>query len=408
MATESVDVLVAGGGPAGLAAAAAAAGEGAEVLLVERRPTIGDPVHTSGATALDTVLRWGVPPSLWHPVSRARFVSAGEEAVFEFERPPLCVIDVRGTYRWLACRAVERGARVEAGVNVAAPLIADGAVRGAELDGRDGRRAVGAQVVIDATGYRAAVSKQAGLHPGFSRFGVGYEYELRAPACRQDEIVIVVGGRHAPTGYGWAFPWGEDRVRLGVGLHHTDTRADPEQHLEAMFGDAASLGIDLTGAEIVERHEGLLPAERVPERLVGNGVLAVGDAACQATLLAGEGIRISLAAGDLAGSVAARAAAAGDTSRHGLAAYEERFRAEFGRRLRLGHALNRKLVGLDDRGWDASVRLLRRIPAPAVTLLLQSEFTPELARSLVRAPRAWLPVVRIVAGAVRDHAAHAL
>jgi digeranylgeranylglycerophospholipid reductase len=398
MAPETVGVLVAGGGPAGLAAAASAAGEGADVLLVERRPAIGDPVHTSGATAIDTVDRWGVPRSLWHPVSRARFVSTHEEAVFEFDEPPLCVIDVRGTYRWLADRAVALGARVETGVRLAAPLLDDGVVRGADLAGRhDGDRTVDAGVVIDATGYRAAVSKQAGLHPGFSRFGVGYEYELRAPACRQDEIVIVVGERHAPTGYGWAFPWGEDRVRLGVGLHHLDTRADPKQHLDALLGDAASLGIDLTGAEVVERHEGLLPAERVPQRLAGDGVLAVGDAACQATLLAGEGIRISLAAGDLAGRVAARAVAAGDTSADRLGEYERAFRAQFGRRLRLGYALNRRLAGLGDREWDASVRLLRRLPPPAVPLLLQSEFGGELVRSLARAPGVWLPAAKILA-----------
>ncbi len=404
MAPESVDVLVAGGGPAGLAAAAAAAAEGAEVLLAERRPEIGEPVHTSGATALETVLRWDVPRDLWHPVSRARFVSGGEEAVFEFDTPPLCVIDVRGTYRWLADRAVERGARIETGVRVATPLLEDGAVRGAELARPDGRDSVRARVVVDATGYRAAVSKQAGLHPGFSRFGVGYEYELHAPACRQDEIVIVVGERYAPTGYGWVFPWGGDRVRLGVGLHHVDTRADPKEHLDALFGNASDLGVDLSGAEIVEHHEGLLPAERVPVRLVGDGVLAVGDAACQATLLAGEGIRVSLAAGDLAGRVAAQAVAAGDASATGLLPYERGFRSEFGRRLRVGHAVNRRLAGLDDAQWDRHVRRLRDVPAVAVPLLLQSDFTPALARSLARAPRIWLPIAGVLARAVLGRA----
>jgi digeranylgeranylglycerophospholipid reductase len=399
MAADGVDVLVAGGGPAGLAAAAAAAGEGAEVLLVERRPAIGDPVHTSGATAIATVERRGIPSDLWHPISRARFVSSGEEAVFEFDRPPLCVIDVRGTYRWLADRAVQAGARVETGVQLVAPLLRGGGVCGADLAGRGGDRTVAAGVVIDATGYRAAVSKQAGLHPGFTRFGVGYEVELRAPACRQDEIVIVVGERYAPTGYGWIFPWGAERVRVGVGLHHVDTRADPRQHLAALVADAEALGVDLTGAAVVERHEGLLPAERVPERLVGDGVLAVGDAACQATLLAGEGIRISLAAGELGGRVAARAAVAGDTRGAALLPYERAFRAEFGRRLRLGHALNRKLARLGDGEWDAHVRQLRRLPAQAVPLLLQSEFTPALLRSLARAPRVWPPIARVVAEA---------
>lgn len=396
---EEVDVLVVGGGPAGLAAAAAAAVEGASVLLVERRSSIGHPVHTSGATSFETMSRWRIPRRLWHPVSRARFVSSREEADFEFSSPPLCVIDVRGTYRWLADRAAESGARVETGVRFVAPIVEGRRTCGAELTGRGAARRVRAGVVIDASGYRAAVSKLVGLHPGFSRFGVGYEYELHAPRCRQDEVVVVVGERHAPTGYGWVFPWGDGRVRVGVGLHHSDTRQDPKQHLDALVDDSAAIGVDLSGAEIVEHHVGLVPAERLPDRLVGDGVLAVGDAACQATLVAGEGIRLSLAAGDLAGHVAARAVAAGDASAAALLSYESGFRAEFGRRLRLGHALNRRLARLDDAGWDANIRRLRRIPPAAVPLLLQSEFTLPLAWALARAPRAWLPLAHAVGAA---------
>jgi len=61
---DDTDVLVVGGGQAGLSTAAAAAARGARVLVVERRPRIGDPVHTSGATATTTVERFGIPRGL--------------------------------------------------------------------------------------------------------------------------------------------------------------------------------------------------------------------------------------------------------------------------------------------------------------------------------------------------------
>jgi digeranylgeranylglycerophospholipid reductase len=397
---DAVDVLVVGGGPAGLSAAAAAADAGASVLVVERRPEIGQPVHTSGATAPATIERFGVPRRLWHPVTRIRFVSSAEEAVFEYATPPLCILDVRGTYRWLAARAAERGARVETQARFVAPALEDGAVRGAEVVVRGRKDLIGARVVVDASGYRAAVSKRADLHPGFERFGVGYEYELVAQACRQDEAVIVVGETYAPAGYGWVFPWGEDRVRVGVGVHHADTRADPRRHLDLLVASCGELGVDLSGASVVEHHVGLVPAERLPARLVADGVLAVGDAGCQATLVAGEGIRISLVAGQLAGQVAGRAAVSGDTRREALLPYERGFRKEFGRRLRVGYALNRRLARLDDRGWDDKVRLLRRLPPGAVPLLLQSEFTLSLARELAAAPRTWLPLGRTASAAL--------
>ena len=264
---DAVDVLIVGGGPAGLSAAAAAADAGASVLVVERRREIGEPVHTSGGTALATVERFGVPRSLWHPVPRGRFVSSSEEAVFDYQTAPLCVIDVRGTYRWFASRAVERGARVETRVRFVAPTIERGVVRGAELVSPGGRKLIRARVLVDASGYRAAVSKLAGLHPGFTRFGVGYEYELVAPSCRQDEAVIVVGEDYAPAGYGWVFPWGEGRVRVGVGVHHADTRADPRRYLDVLMAACSKLGIDVSGSSVIEHHFGLVPAERVPARL---------------------------------------------------------------------------------------------------------------------------------------------
>jgi digeranylgeranylglycerophospholipid reductase len=397
---DGVDVLVVGGGPAGLSAAASAASAGASVRVVERRPTIGDPVHTSGATAPATVGRYGIPRELWHPVTRARFVSSSEEATFEYAAPPLCVIDVRGTYRWLARRAQEHGATVETRARVMEPLMKSGRVVGARIVRPSGTSNLRAAVVIDAGGYRAAVSKHAGLHDGFARYGVGYEYELLAPACREDEVVIVVGDRYAPAGYAWVFPWGDGRVRIGVGVHHADTRADPRQHLDLLMNDSNAIGVDLTGASVREQHVGLVPAERVPQRLVADGLLAVGDAACQATLVAGEGIRIALVAGELAGEVAGGAAVAGDTSRRALIAYEHRFRAEFGRRLRIGHSVNRRLARFDDRHWDQSIRFLRSVPPSALPLLLQSEFTRELIRALAGAPRTWLPLMRSVGPAL--------
>ena len=47
---DNVDVLIVGGGPAGLAAAEAAASQGARTLLLERQHEIGYPVHTSGGS----------------------------------------------------------------------------------------------------------------------------------------------------------------------------------------------------------------------------------------------------------------------------------------------------------------------------------------------------------------------
>ena len=74
--------------------------------------------------------------------------------------------------------------------------------------------------------------KQAGLAPGFCRFGVGSEYDLWAPQWDQSEAVIAVGSEVAPSGYAWVFPWGRNRVRAGVGVIHPDSSANPDRFLD--------------------------------------------------------------------------------------------------------------------------------------------------------------------------------
>ncbi|HEX8729006.1 MAG TPA: FAD-dependent oxidoreductase, partial [Ktedonobacterales bacterium] len=62
------DVLIVGGGPAGLSAAEAAAKAGARVAVLERRKEIGYPVHTSGGSWISDMRAIGVPADLYYPI----------------------------------------------------------------------------------------------------------------------------------------------------------------------------------------------------------------------------------------------------------------------------------------------------------------------------------------------------
>ena len=68
--SRTASALVVGGGPAGLLAAETIASSGYPVTLVEREAEIGCPVHTSGATALETMHAFQIPESLYHPITR--------------------------------------------------------------------------------------------------------------------------------------------------------------------------------------------------------------------------------------------------------------------------------------------------------------------------------------------------
>jgi digeranylgeranylglycerophospholipid reductase len=120
----SSDVIIAGGGPAGLSAAAALAGQGCSVLVLEQNHEIGSPIRTSGGTFIDEMQALGIPERLYHPVSRIRFVSPNNSATFNYSVPRLGVLDVRGTFQFLAERAIAAGAQIRLATRLTA-LFAD-------------------------------------------------------------------------------------------------------------------------------------------------------------------------------------------------------------------------------------------------------------------------------------------
>jgi digeranylgeranylglycerophospholipid reductase len=372
MCKPVIDVLVIGGGPAGLSVAHRTAAAGLETLVVERQPEIARHVRTSGATATTTVMEIGAPPETYHQLEGLRLESENASARFAVERA-LSILDVRSFYRWLAREAVAAGAEVRVGTT-ARGLVTDGTGTTATLDNRaSGPEQVSARIAIDASGYRAQPSRAAGLHAGFKRFGVGGEYELRAPHADPSEAVLIVSTRFAPTGYGWAFPWGSERVRVGVGVHHPDVTAHPRVLLQDLLREQQRFSLGLEDADPFEYHYGLIPAENVAPQFARKGMLAVGDAAGHASLVAGEGIRIALRAGQLAGEAAVSALREGSDT-HALERFQRVFHRSFGRDLRRGAILNRRLAATgSDEQWDRRIELAATMPPEMIVGLLQSQ-----------------------------------
>jgi hypothetical protein len=170
------DVLVAGGGPAGTAAAVAAARLGARVVLLERHNHLGG-LSTGGLVIwIDRMTGWdgrlvirgfaeeilarlpehavaGPPPALWGSRDAAAAAWwAQRTAAFHgvvCHAPTVCP-------EWLKAESLALVA--EAGVDLilhalgTEPVLQQGRVAGAIFESKEGRRAVLARVTVDCTG----------------------------------------------------------------------------------------------------------------------------------------------------------------------------------------------------------------------------------------------------------------
>jgi digeranylgeranylglycerophospholipid reductase len=188
---SQADVVVVGGGPAGLSAAAEAAKGGLSVVVLERGHAIGEPVRTSGGSFVKPLKALGVPKRCYHPIHRIKVIGPTTAATKSYRRAVGCVIDVRGTYQWLAQQAVEAGAEIRLKAHVEGPRQ-----RGRGVLVRDsfrGRYELPARVVVDASGHTGFLARDAGLRPGNARSAVGMEVELHAPGYDQDEVIFWLG-----------------------------------------------------------------------------------------------------------------------------------------------------------------------------------------------------------------------
>jgi digeranylgeranylglycerophospholipid reductase len=388
------DVLVAGGGPAGLCAARAAAQAGARVVVCEREAAFGIPVRTSGGSFVDGLRALDVPDRFCHRVRTVRFLGPTSTALVSLGPEDVCVLDVRALYQWLAEQAAAAGAELRLRATVGG-AERDGRALLVHVRGRGGQQALSTRFAVDATGTAAVLARATGMHPPFARRAVGAELDLAAPAFPEDTCYLIVGSRVTSCGYAWAFPYGRGRVRVGTGVIQPDSDDDPRSFLDRLLA-LPELAEALAGAQPIEQHAGLIPVEPLRTAIVAGGVVCVGDAASHASTLVGEGIRYAMGAGTAAGR------ALGESLRTGSEApvrrFERSWRARHGRDFAIAYRINRALAGFDDARWDRAVRALAETPPWFLLAALGTRFRardvarlalsrPSLARQFLRAVR---------------------
>ena len=342
------DVVVVGGGPAGLIAARDLAASGFSAVVLEEHESIGVPVHCTGVLGVDAFDELDLPRhTVLQTAHAARFVSAdGSSILIDHERVRAAIID-RGPFdAALAASATDAGADVR--TNWAAHQIDvedDGVIVSTD------RGVLRARACVIACGANYRFNRQLNL--GLPRVFV-HSAQCEIPFQAAEHIEVYLGRQIAPGGFGWLVPFtrdGEPYARIGL-MCESEARSC-FRALSDRISDR--FGVPVTWGEPRSKILPLAPVARTWSRRV----LAVGDAAGLVKATTGGGIYFGLLSGRIAADVLAPALRDDRLDAATLQEYERRWRQRLWPEIRAGMAFRKFAVRLNDRAIDALVELAR-------------------------------------------------
>jgi digeranylgeranylglycerophospholipid reductase len=349
------DVVIIGGGPAGLLAGARLAAAGFRTTLLEEHESIGEPVHCTGVLAADAFDEFNLSRrSLLNQLTTARFRSpAGHEVTYSGERVEAVVIDRRAFDQDLLASATAAGVVIERGARVTGVQVGTGGVA-IKTPTKDYRARAG----ILACGANYSLHRQVGF--GMPRLFL-QTAQLEVAATRRGDVELHFGAEIAPKGFGWVVPVVRPH-ESHPNARHPDAGAasgapaaaalgapaycarigvmcdsDAPRHFQRLAARvAARWGV--AAGDVGRPRQKILPLAPI-SRTYSDRLLAIGDAAGLVKPTTGGGIYYSLVSAAIAAETLTDAMRRDDLSARQLSMYEQRWRerlsAEFQAQTRL-------------------------------------------------------------------------
>ena len=373
---EKCDIVVVGGGPAGLSAAYAAANSGAKVVLFEKDEAIAHSVRTSGVTWISEMERLGIPSKYYNPIQNYRFVSPSNDVLITGSVSKSCVLDVRATYQYLAFLAIKAGAQTRLKSNIINVIKEGGKVTGVKASTPKGDLTVHSTLVIDASGFNTSVGRKAGAVGEWKRYGVGAEYECYCDDIDSATWALMVGQKYSDAGYAWLFPLSRNRVRIGVGIGRPESSAEPLEKLHGIIEKRLKPLDVLRDGKLqpIELHYGFIPNEGVRQNSIADGLIMVGDSAGQSNPLVLEGIRYAIEFGRLGGKVGVKSLSY-NACRESLLEYERAWKGKVESKIQSALKVQMRWLGLTDEEWDKEIEILRDMTVDEFLDFIKADFT---------------------------------
>ena len=337
------DVLIVGAGPAGSSVALEAAKNGADVLLIEKKKIIGQPVQC--AEFIPKLLLNEVEISHDSIAQRIKgmrtYLPDGE--IVE-SRSPGCMLNRSVFDKELAMKAAKNGADVRIDTLC---VSKNGEKISVNENGK--KTMVIPKVVIGADGPRSTVGKWMNSINKDFIIGMQYSVPLTAPL----DFTEIYFDKEFIGGYGWLFPKGKS-ANVGVGIRYnsnTGVNGSLSNLLNKFVKTLEKKGKVKNSPFLTI--SGLIPVGG-PLNTVKDNMMLVGDSAGQTHPITGGGISQAVICGKIAGRIAVHAVQ--EEKIELLTEYENEWKNIFGKELERAKDKRRLL----ESNWDKLDTIIKK------------------------------------------------
>lgn len=350
---EKFDAIIVGAGVAGLSAAYVLAKEGLKVIIIERGQYPGSKNVMGGILyrhQTDEVIPgfWKEAP-LERPIVEQNFWLMGHDSAVkmgyrdtEWSKPPYNNFSVfRGKFdQWFAKKCVEAGALLINETLVTECIVNDGKVIGVKTDRPDGE--IYANVVVLSEGVNSILPRQLGFHKEWKpdQVALAAVELIKLPAEKIEDrfglekgmgATIEMFGDTTQGMVGTAFVYtNKETISIGAGALLSQIREKsikPYNLLEYIKQHPVIKPL-IAGGEPTEYYAHLIPEggyNSIP-KLVGDGVMVVGDAAQFVNGIHREGSNMAMTSGRLAAQAIIHAKNIGEYTERTLSHYPDMLR----------------------------------------------------------------------------------
>lgn len=320
------DIIIVGGGPIGSHTAKCLAENGHKILVLDKKPRIGDSVCCTGIVGMECVNTFNIEDRLiLRKVDSARlFPPSGKELFIRRPEPQACILDRVAFDIAMAERAQSAGAEYSLNNRVMDIKIDEGGAT-VSISGRCKNTKVQGRAVVIATGFAPTFMRRLGLD-AYGDFTIGVQAELETSG---NEHVEVYFGDIAPGFFSWLVPTTASTARIGLLMRKT-----PGIYLKKWLKQLETQG--RIASHFAEFSYGAIPLRPLP-RTFGERLVVVGDAAGQVKPTSGGGIYYGLIGAETAAATLRAALEEGDLSARRLARYQRNWKKKLGRELTVGY-----------------------------------------------------------------------